>query len=320
MREAHANATAAVLRDYSRAGLPQVPKDDAAALRLQRLLEKVRADGQSRHLNYPPTREELDHLVSILMWRRSWGTSKYPPQLLPLWLAVRGYPVLPDVVVSGVLGFLYGEIPRDVIFGDRPVREAWAVGKLEKLNAKGQRSHRGDAALSDHIRRTTCSRYQDELEIQRRRYPQAEGAAARRQEERRLLASSRELSEREADSARLDWLLNLAGEAMTDELSDFGAASMETYSRPGLWDELQMPEPDEIRNEMASGAEVARFLEGSPPVLTLIKETRIRVEKFLRYEPLTAAISEGIDEPQLLAIVFFVDCSKVISEVVPDCG
>lgn len=320
MREAHAQATPTVLRDYSRAGLPQVPKDDAAALRLQRLLEKVRADGQSRHLSDPPTREELDHLVLILMWRRSWGTSKYPPQILPLWLAVRGYPVLPDVVVSGVLGFLYSRVPRNVIFGDRPAREAWATGRLEGLNAKSKRSHRGDAAMIEYVRRTTGSRYRDAQDIQKQRHPRVESAAARRREDRRLLAEASKLSESEADSASLDWLLNLAGEPMTEKLLDFGAASLEAGSRPGIWDALPMPDIEEVRQEMASGAEVARFLEGSPPVPTLIKETRRRVEEFSRYKPLTSAILEGINEPQLLVIVFFVECSKIISEAVPDCG
>jgi len=320
MRETHAKAAPTVLRDYSRAGLPQVPEDDAAALRLQRLLEKVRADGQSRHLSDQPTREELDHLVSILMWRRAWGTSKYPPQILPLWLAVRGYPVLPDVVVSGVLGFLYRWVPRNVIFGDRPAREAWAVGKLEDLSAKSKRSHRGDPALIEYVRRTTGFRYQDAQDTQKKRHPQVESAAARRREDRRLLAESTKLSELEADSAKLDWLVHMAGEPMTEELLDFGSASLEAGSRPGIWDALPMPDIEEVRQEMASGTEVARFLEGSPPVPTLIQETRRRLEEFLTYKPLASAISEGMDEPQLLLIVFFVECSKIISEAVPDGG
>jgi len=320
MREAHGNATAAVLRDYSRAGLPQVPQDDDAALRLQRLLEKVRADGQSRHLGDPPTREELDHVVSILMWRRSWGTSKDPPQLLPLWLAVRGYPVLPDVVVSGVLGFLYSWVPRNVIFGDRAVREAWAIGKLEDLSAKNKRSHRSDAALIEYVRRTTSSRYLNAHNIHKQRNPQVESAAARRKEERQLLAESRELSELEAYSASLDWLLNLAGEPVTEGLLDFGAASLETSSRPGIWDELRMPDIEEIRKEMASGAEVARFLEGSPPTPALISETQRRVREFSIYKPLAATTTDVLTEPQLLFIIFLVEGSKVISETVPNHG
>ena len=264
----HAKALADV---YDQVGRPAVPaNDDDALRRFHRLLESARRDKYVLATRQPPTPADIDHLASIWLWRTWWRTSKRHVELLPIWLAIQGYPIATDIFVQSCVAAFERRIPRAIMFGTEEDRVAWAENGGDDAARSRATKHRQDPLRAVALQGLTTEYQADRAASRPVRAP---GVTAQRWAGllRTERAQESEAATQALRTSEQTWLLFWAGGDVDPEdlVADTDAVLRHATT----------PYPvdlDVVLPRMTSYPAVLNYFEGQPDTAAVLRETVLR--------------------------------------------